>query len=65
MMKIRIYSIIILSFVLYGRETRSLTLKEEHNLHVIGNKILKDISAPKKNGVNNLGHHITRIFLSV
>jgi hypothetical protein len=42
-MKIRIYKIIILPVVLYGCETWSLTLREEHRLGVFENKVLRRI----------------------
>jgi hypothetical protein len=37
--KIRIYKIIILSVVLYGYETWSLTLREVHRLEVFENRV--------------------------
>ena len=40
-LKIKIYRTIILSFVLYGCETRSLTLREEHSLRVSENRRLR------------------------
>jgi hypothetical protein len=49
--KIRIYKIIILTVVLYGCETWSLTLREEHRLRVFENRVLKRIFGPKINGV--------------
>jgi hypothetical protein len=39
--KIRIYKTIIFSVVLYGCETWSLTLREEHRLRVFENKVLR------------------------
>jgi hypothetical protein len=39
--KIRIYKIIILPVVLYGCETSSLALREEHRLRVLENRVLK------------------------
>jgi hypothetical protein len=41
--KIRIYKMIILPVVLYGCETRSLTLREEHRLRVFENRVLRRI----------------------
>jgi hypothetical protein len=41
--KIRIYKIIILPVVLYGRETWSVILKEEHRLRVFENRVLRRI----------------------
>jgi hypothetical protein len=40
-LKIRIYKTIILALVLYGCETWSLTLREEHRLGVFENRVLK------------------------
>jgi hypothetical protein len=41
--KIRIYKTIISHVVLYGCETWSLTLREEHRLRVFGNRVLRRI----------------------
>jgi hypothetical protein len=38
----------ILSVVLYGRETWSLTLREEHKLRVFENRVLRRIFEPKR-----------------
>jgi hypothetical protein len=38
--KVRIYKIIILPMVLYGCETWSLTVREEHKLRVFENRLL-------------------------
>jgi hypothetical protein len=46
--KVRIYKSVILSVVLYGRETWSLTLREEHRLRVLENRVLRRIFGPKK-----------------
>jgi hypothetical protein len=45
--KIRIYKTIILPVVLYGCETWSLTLREEHRLRVFENRVLRRIFGPK------------------
>jgi hypothetical protein len=45
--KIRIYKTVILSLVLYGCETWSLTLREEHRLRVFENRVLRKIFGPK------------------
>jgi hypothetical protein len=37
--------------VLYGCETWSLTLREEHRLRVFENKVLRTIFGPKKNEI--------------
>ena len=50
-LKIKIYTAIILSFVLYGCETRSLTLRKEHRLRVFENRVLRRIFGPKRGGV--------------
>jgi hypothetical protein len=47
-LKIRIYRMIILPVVLYGCETWSLTLKEEHRLRVFENRVLRRIFGPKR-----------------
>jgi hypothetical protein len=39
----RIYNTIILPVVLYGGETLSLTLREEHRLGVFENKVLRRV----------------------
>jgi hypothetical protein len=44
----RIYKTIILSVILYGCETWSLTLREEHRLRVFENKVLRRIFGPKR-----------------
>jgi hypothetical protein len=45
--RIRIYKTIILPVVLYGCETWSLTLREEHRLRVFENRVLRRIFGPK------------------
>jgi hypothetical protein len=40
-----------LPVVLYGRETWSLTLRENHRLRVFENTVLRRIFAPKRDGV--------------
>ena len=49
-LKIKIYRNIILPAVLYGCETWSLTLREEHRLRVFENRVLR-IFGPKRDGV--------------
>jgi hypothetical protein len=49
--KIRIYKTIILPVVLYGCETWSLTMREEHRLRVIESRVLRRISVPKRDEV--------------
>jgi hypothetical protein len=50
-LKIRIYKTIILAVDLYGCETWSLTLREEHRLRVFENRELRRIFGPKRNEV--------------
>jgi hypothetical protein len=49
--KIRTYKTIILPVVLFGCETWSLTLREEHRLRVFKNRVLRRIFGPKKNEI--------------
>jgi hypothetical protein len=49
--KIKIYRSIILPVVLYGCETWSLTLKEEHRLRVFENRVLRRICGPMRDEV--------------
>jgi hypothetical protein len=46
-LKIKIYKTVILPVVLYGCETWSLTLGEEHRLRVFENRVLRRIFGPK------------------
>ena len=46
-----IYRTIILPVVLYGRETWSLTLREERRLRVFENKVLRRLFGPKRDEV--------------
>ena len=48
--KIKIHRTIILPVVLYGRETWSLTLREERGLRVFDNRVLR-IFGPKRDEV--------------
>jgi hypothetical protein len=50
-LKIRIYKTIILPVVLYGCETWSVTLREEHRLGVFENRVLRRIFEPKRDEV--------------
>ena len=45
------YKTIILPAVLYGCETRSLTLREGHRLKVFENKVLRKISGAKRDEI--------------
>jgi hypothetical protein len=49
--QIRIYKTIILPVVLYGYETWSLTLREEHGLRVFKKRVLRRIFGPKRDEV--------------
>jgi hypothetical protein len=48
---IKIYRSIILPVVLYGRETLSLTLREEHRLRVFENRVLRRVFGPKRDEI--------------
>ena len=48
---IKIYRTIILSVVLYGCETWSLTVSEERRLRVFENRVLRSIFGPKREDV--------------
>jgi hypothetical protein len=50
-LKIKIYRTTILPVGLYGRETWSLTLKEELRLKLFVNRVLRRISEPKRDEV--------------
>jgi hypothetical protein len=47
-LKIKIYRTVILLVVLYGCETWSLSLREEHRLRVFENRVLRRIFGPKR-----------------
>jgi hypothetical protein len=49
--KIKICSTILLPVVLYGCETWSLTLREEHRLRVFENRVLRRVFGPKRDEV--------------
>ena len=50
-LKVKVYRTIILPVVLYGYETWSLTLREEHRLRVFENRVLRRIFGPKRDAV--------------
>jgi hypothetical protein len=54
-LKIKIYRTIILPVVLYGCETWSLILREEHRLRVSENRVLRRIFGPKREGLSVSG----------
>jgi hypothetical protein len=47
-LKIKIYKTVILPVGLYGCETWSLTLREEHRLRVFENRVLRKVSEPRR-----------------
>jgi hypothetical protein len=49
--KVKIYKTIILPLVLYGCETWSVTLTEEHRLSVFENKVLRRVFGAKRDEV--------------
>jgi hypothetical protein len=62
--EIKIYKTIILPFVLYRRETWSLTLKEEYTLSVFNNRVMT-IFGPKWEEVTKAGEdYIMRSFIT-
>ncbi|KAJ4435808.1 hypothetical protein ANN_18427 [Periplaneta americana] len=50
-LKVRIYKTVILPVVLYGYETWTVTLREEHRLRVFENKVLRKIFVAKRDEV--------------
>jgi hypothetical protein len=50
-LKIKINRTIILPVILYGRETCSLTLREERRLRLFENMVLRTVFGPKKDEV--------------
>jgi hypothetical protein len=48
---VKIHKTIILPVVLYGFESWSLTLKEEHRLRVFENRVLRRIFGPKRDEI--------------
>jgi hypothetical protein len=63
--KIRKHKTTILPAVLYGRETWSLTLREEHRLRMFQNRVLRRIFGPKRDEVaGDGGICITRGFIT-
>jgi hypothetical protein len=51
LLSVKIHKTIILPVVLYGCETWSLTLREEHRLRVFENRVLRGIFGPKRDEV--------------
>jgi hypothetical protein len=54
-LNIRIYKTIILPVVLYGCETWSLTLREDHRLRVFESRVLRRIFEPNRDEVTGGG----------
>jgi hypothetical protein len=52
--KVRIYKTLIFPVVLYGCETWSLTVREEHKLRVFENRMLRRIFGPKRDEVTGV-----------
>jgi hypothetical protein len=50
-LKVKIYRTVFFPVVLYGCETWSLTLREEHRLRVFENRVLRRIFGPKRDKV--------------
>jgi hypothetical protein len=55
---VRICKTIIFPVVLYGCETLSLTLKEEHRLRMFENRVLRRIFGPKRDEVMGGGRKL-------
>jgi hypothetical protein len=49
--KIKIYETVIMTVVLYGRETWSLALREERRLRVYENRLLRGMFGPKSDEI--------------
>jgi hypothetical protein len=60
--KMRIHKTIILPVVLYGCKTWSLTLREEHRLRMLDNKVLRRVFGPKRDEVTG-GSCVMRSFI--
>jgi hypothetical protein len=50
-LRLKIYKTVIVPVVLYGCESLSLTLREEHRLRVFENRVLRRIFGPKRDEV--------------
>ena len=58
-LKVKTNKTITLPVVLYGCETWSLTLREEHRLRVFENKALREIFGAKKEEITRIMEKIT------
>jgi hypothetical protein len=56
-LKVKIYRTIILSVVLYGCETSSLTLREERRVRVFENRVLRRVFGPNRDEVTGNGEN--------
>jgi hypothetical protein len=57
--RVKIYRTVILPDVLYGCETWSLTLREEHRLRVFDNRVPRRIFGSKRDEVRGTGEEYT------
>jgi hypothetical protein len=57
-MEMKISLTMIMTVVLYGCETWSLTLSEEHRLRVFENRVLRRILGPKRYEVTAVGRKL-------
>jgi len=64
-LKIKIYRTVILSAVLYGYETWSLTLREEMKLRVFENMVLRRIFGPRSDEVTGRWRRLHKEELNV
>ena len=55
--KIKVHRTIILTFVFYGCETWSLTLRDKRRLRVFENRVLRKIFGPKRDEVTGGGEN--------
>jgi hypothetical protein len=58
-LKVKIYKTIVLPVAAYGCETCSLTLREEHRLRVLENRMPRRIFGPKRDEVMDSGENCT------
>ena len=63
-LKIKVYITIILSVVLYGCETWSLTLREERRLRVFENRVLRRVFGPKRDELRGEWRKLHNVELS-
>jgi hypothetical protein len=63
-LKIKIYKTVILPVVVYGCETWSPALREEHRLRVFENKVLRRIFGPKREEDGSWRRNIVRVIKS-